>query len=66
MGNASEIKRTLNRVSNMVANGELDPKRGNTIVLACNSILSAIKTVEQEKKIDELEKLLNEMGNNGP
>lgn len=50
----------------MVANGELDPKRGNTIVLACNSTLSVIKTVEQEKKIEELEKLLNEMGNNGP
>ena len=47
----------------MVANGEMDPKRANAIVLACNSVLSSIKTMEQAKKIEELEKLLEDITN---
>jgi hypothetical protein len=44
----------------MVANGEMDTKQANTIILACNATLSAIKTEEQGKRIDELEDLINE------
>lgn len=55
----TEIRRTLSRVTNMVANGEMDTKAANTIILACNAVLSAIRTEEQQKKIDELEKVLN-------
>jgi hypothetical protein len=42
----------------MAANGDLDSKRGNTIIAACNAVLSAIRTDEQEKKIAELQQLL--------
>ena len=47
---ATEVRRALTRVSNMVLNGELDPKRANAIILACNAILSSIRTDEQGKK----------------
>lgn len=56
----ADVRRALNRVANMVLNGEIDTKKANTIIFACNSILGAIRTDEQQKKIDELEELLNE------
>ena len=63
MGTATEIKRTLNRIANMVVNGEMDTKKANTIVLACNAVLSSIRTDDQQKKIDELEQMIaNEEG----
>jgi hypothetical protein len=56
-----EVRRTLVRVSNMVANGEIDSKRGNTIILACNAVLGAIRIDEQQKKIEELEQILKNL-----
>ena len=56
---ATEIRRTLSRVMNMVANGEMDNKTANTIILGCNAGLSAIRTDEQQRKIDELERILS-------
>lgn len=61
MGTPTEIRRTLARVANMAMNGEIDTKTANTIILACNAVLSAIRTDEQQKKIDELEALLDEI-----
>ena len=58
---ATEVRRTLSRVMNMVANGEMDNKTANTIILGCIAVLSAIRTDDQQRKIDELEKLLNGM-----
>lgn len=58
---ATEVRRTLTRVMNMVANGEMDNKTANTIILGCNAVLSAIRTDEQQRKIDELERILNGM-----
>lgn len=57
---ATEVRKTLSRVANMVVNGEMDNKTANTIILACNAILSAIRTDEQQKKIDELERILSQ------
>ncbi len=56
---AAEVRRTLTRVMNMVANGEMDNKTANTIILGCNAVLSSIRTDEQQRKIDELEGILN-------
>lgn len=56
---ATEVRRTLSRAMNMVANGKMDNKTANTIILGCNAVLSAIRTDEQQRKIDELEKILN-------
>lgn len=59
MGTPTEVRRTLTRVANMTANGEMDTKTANTIILACNAVLSAIRTDDQQKKIDQLEEILN-------
>ena len=58
---ATEVRRTLSRVMNMVANGEMDNKTANTIILGCNAVWAAIRTDEQQRKIDELERILNGM-----
>lgn len=58
---ATEVRRTLSRVMNMVANGQMDNKTANTIILGCNAVLSAIRADEQQKKINELENILNSM-----
>ncbi len=60
MSNPREVRRTLARVANMALNGEVDTKTANTIILACNAILGAIRVDEQQRKIDELEKILSE------
>lgn len=57
----TEVRRTLSRVMNMVVNGEIDNKTANTIILGCNAVLSAIRTDEQQRKINELENILNNM-----
>ena len=54
-----EIRKVLSRVANMALNGEIDTKIANTIIMASNAILSGIRTDEQQKKIEELEELLN-------
>lgn len=59
---AQDVRRALNRVANMALNGEIDTKVANTIILACNAVLGSIRTDDQQKKIDELEKILNEQG----
>lgn len=58
---ATEVRRALTRVSNLVLNGELDPKKANTIILACNAILSSIRTDDQAKKMAELERSLADL-----
>ena len=54
------IRKALAKVANMVYKGEIDTKKANSFILACNAILSGIRTDEQEKKIAELERIINE------
>lgn len=54
------IRKALAKVANMTYKGELDTKTVNSIILACNAILSGIRTDEQEKKLIELERILSE------
>lgn len=54
------IRKALAKIANMTYKGELDTKTANSLILACNAILSGIRTDEQEKKIAELEQILNE------
>lgn len=56
----SDIRRTLARVTNMIANNEIDTKKANTIIYSCNSILNSIRVDEQEKRIAELEEYIND------
>ena len=58
MASPQDIRRAVNRISNMLLNGELDPKTANAILYGFNVCLGAIRTDEQAKKIDELESLV--------
>lgn len=60
-GTPQEVRRTLSRVINLVANGEMDSKTGNTIIVGCNAVLSSLRTDEYEKEIEELADLLAEV-----
>ena len=60
LSSPQEVRRALSRVSNMVLNGTIDPKAANSIIAACNSILGAIRIDEQERKIQELEQLVED------
>ena len=61
MTEAAPVRRALNRVANMVLNGEMDAKDANAIVYAANAILGAIRIDEQQKKLDELEQMVEEL-----
>jgi len=61
MGTPTEVRRVLARVSTEVYNGDLDTKTANTIILACNAVLNSLRTDEQQKKLDELERILNDL-----
>ena len=61
MGTSKEIRRTLNRISNMMLNGTLDAKTGNALIYAANVCLGAIRVDDQEARIDELERLMEEI-----
>lgn len=56
----NDIRKTLARVTNMIANNEIDTKKANTIIYSCNSILNSIRVDEQEKRISELEEYIND------
>lgn len=56
----AEVRKALNRIANMLLNGQIEPKAANAIIYACNVVLGAIRTDEQEKRLDELEKIINE------
>lgn len=60
MSTPREVRASLSKIANAVYNGEIDPKRANAILYACNAILNAIRTDEQERKLDELERLVKE------
>ena len=57
----SNVRKALSKITNMVANDEIDCKQANTIILACNAILGCIRTDEQERKIKELQNLLDDL-----
>lgn len=65
MGTSREVRRTVNRINNMVLNGEIDAKTANALLYGCNVCLGAIRVDEQQTKLDELEKLVKEMEQHG-
>lgn len=61
LGTSREVKHAVNRIANMLLNGEIDPKTANAILYATNVILGAIRVDEQQRKLDELEQLVEEL-----
>lgn len=61
MSTPREIRRTLNRINNMLLNGQLDPKTANSLIYGCNACLGAIRVDEQQARLEELEQALEEL-----
>lgn len=55
----AEVRAAMSRIANAVFNGEIESKEANAIVYACNTILSSIRLDQQQKKLEELERLLD-------
>lgn len=64
MGTSTEVRRAVNRINNMVLNGEIDAKTANALLYGCNVCLGAIRVDDQQAKINELEKLIREFEQN--
>ena len=56
-----DIRKSANRIANMLLNGELGAKAGQAIISACKVCLDSIRADEQERRLDELEKRLEDM-----
>lgn len=56
-----EVRRAINRIANMLLNGEIDAKTANAILYSCNVSLNAIRVDEQQAKLDELEGFVEEL-----
>lgn len=61
----AEVRRTLSKIANMLLNNQIDPRWATAITNCCNSVLNCIRIDEQQKKLAELEKLLDEVEANG-
>lgn len=64
MSTSKEVRRTINRINNMLLNGEIDPKTANALIYGCNAALGAIRVDEQAAKLEELEKIIKELEQN--
>ena len=61
MTNPGEVRRAMTRVSNMVLNSEITPQQANAVIYAGNTVLGSIRADEQERRLAELEKKLDEL-----
>lgn len=61
MSTSREVRRSVNRIANMLLNGEIDAKTANAILYAANVTLGAIRVDDQQAKLDELERIVNEI-----
>lgn len=59
MSTSREVRQSVNRIANMLLNGEIDAKTANAILYAANVTLGAIRVDEIEQRIDELEKVID-------
>ena len=55
-----EVRAAVTKVINEIRSGVLTPQQGNAIITGCNTVLSSIRIDEQEKRLDELQTLLEE------
>lgn len=56
-----DVRQSATRVANMLLNGEIGAKAGQAIISACKVCLDSIRTDEQQKKLDELEKIMEQL-----
>lgn len=56
-----EVRKSLATVANGVLNDEIEPKKANAFVYVCNAIISSIRIDEQQKEIEELKEIVQEI-----
>ncbi len=61
MGTSTEVRRTVNKINNMLLNGEIDAKTANALLYSYNVIAGIIRIDEQEKKLNELKQAVKEL-----
>lgn len=61
MSTPKEARQSAARIANMLLNRELDPKTANAILYAINVTLGSIRVDEQQRRLDELEQIVEEM-----
>ena len=61
MGTSTEVRRAVNKINNMLLNGEVDAKTANALLYGCNVCLGAIRVDDQQAKISELERAIREL-----
>lgn len=60
-----EARQSAARIANMLLNREMDSKTANAILYAINVTLGSIRVDEQQRKLDELERIVEELQDNG-
>lgn len=58
-----EVRTTLSKLINLVANDKIDHSKAKTITYMTSYILQSIKLDEQEKQIEELKEIIEEIQN---
>ena len=61
MTSSTEVRRAVNRITNMLLNGEIDAKTANALLYGCNVCLGAIRVDDQQAQLNELEKMVKEV-----
>ena len=59
--NAREVRRSLAAINNMLLNDKIEADKARAIVYTANAILQSIRIDEQEKQIEELRELIEEI-----
>ena len=59
--NAREVRRSLAAINNMLLNDKIEADKARAIVYTANAILQSIRIEEQEKQIEELRELIEEI-----
>ena len=63
MSTPAEVRTSISKIANMTLNSEIDTKQANALLYACNTQLGAIRIDVQQKKLDELEELMEGLKN---
>lgn len=56
-----EVRSSLSKLVNLVANGDIDVKTANSIAYLTSYILQSIRVDEQEQEIKELQEAIEEI-----
>lgn len=56
----AEVRQALTKIINETRNGDLSPSVANALICGCNAVLNSLRLDVQERKLEELEAILEE------